>query len=124
MLLDGFHEFIAKANRNIGLRNFIKVRFKLNEIQHVRVSTVDGNHQCAAAPVLADKFRNQRIESHKGNGTARFFSRVVDAGAFWTELRNIDAATAAVAIGTRQFPGPVEDAFNTVFRRCHDVAIG
>ena len=88
------------------------------------MGTVDGNHQGPAAAVLADQFRDQGIEGHKGNRTARFFGRVVDARPFRTQAGNIDAAATAVAIGPGQFPGPVEDAFDAVFRRRHDVTVG
>ena len=124
VFLDGFHEFIAQADGNIGLSHLIEVCLELDEIQDIRMGTVDGNHQGPAAAVLADQFRDQGIEGHKGNRTARFFGRVVDARPFRTQAGNIDAAATAVAVGPGQFPGPVEDAFDAVFRRRHDVTVG
>ena len=98
VVLDGFHKFIAQADRNIRLSNLIEVRLKLDEIQYIRMSTVDGNHQGPAAAILANQFRNQGIEGHEGNGAARFFGRIVDTRPLRAEAGNIDAAAAAIAV--------------------------
>ena len=87
------------------------------------MGAVDGNHEGAAAAVLADELRHEGIEGHKGYGAARFLRRVVDARAFGAEAGNVYAAAAAVAVRAGQLSGAVEDAFDIVFRRRHDVAV-
>ena len=99
VVLDGFHKFIAQADRNIRLSNLIEVRLKLDEIQYIRMSTVDGNHQGPAAAILANQFRNQRIKRHEGDRTTRFLGGIVDTRPLRAQAGNIDAAASAVAIG-------------------------
>jgi len=82
VFLDSFHKFVAQADRNIGFRYLIEVRLEFDEIQHIRMGAVNGNHQGPAAAILANQFRNQGIEGHEGNGAARFLGRIVDTRPF------------------------------------------
>ena len=49
--------------------------------------------------------------------------RMITADALGAEAGNIDAAAAAIAVRAGQLAGPVENAFDIVFWRGHDVAV-
>ena len=88
------------------------------------MAAVNRNHEGATAAILSNQFRNQRIQGHKGDGTARFLRCVIDARAFRTETGNIDATAAAIAVSPGQFACPVKNAFNIVLWRHHDITVG
>ena len=124
VLFYGLHEFIAQADGYIGFGHLIQIGLQFDEIDDIGMAAVNGNHEGAAAAILANQFRNQRIEGHKRYGSARFLRRIIDARSLRAEAGNIDAAATAVAIGTGQFSCPVKNTFDIIFRRHHDVTVG
>ena len=65
IVLHRFHEIFVDADRNIRLGHFLQIRLQVDELFHIRMGAVDGDHQRAATAVLADQRRHQRIQLHK-----------------------------------------------------------
>ena len=73
------HEVLVDAHGNIGLCDLLQIGLQVNELLHIRVGTVDGDHQRSASSVLSDQSRHKGIQLHKGHGAACLLCRIVDA---------------------------------------------
>ena len=80
LFFHAFHKFVADADGNVSLGYFVQIGFQADKFFHVRMGAVDRNHQGAAASVLADQVRDERVQIHEGYSTAGFFGSVVDGG--------------------------------------------
>ena len=78
----GLHEVATDPNGNIGFCHFIQVCLQFNEVNNIRMGTINGNHEGSTAPILPNQLCYKGIKGHEGNGTARLLGRVVDMGSF------------------------------------------
>ena len=120
----GFHEFPIDADGNIGFCHLVQICLQIHKSFHIRMRTVNGDHQCAPASVLSDQLRYQRIQLHKGHGAAGLFCRIIDLCSPRRKTRNIHSAAAAVAVSARQFLRTFKNTLNIILRRRHHITVG
>ena len=78
IVLNRLHKILSDPHRNICLCHFLKVCLQVDKLFHIRMGTVNGDHQRSPAPVLSDERGDQRVQFHKRDRTARLLRRIVD----------------------------------------------
>ena len=124
ILLHRFHEVLMDTHGNICLCHLLQVCLQINELLHIRMGAVNGDHQGSPAAVLADQCRHQGIQLHKGYGTAGLLCRVVDLRSPGAQFRDVHAASAAVTVGPGQLLGAVKNTLDIILRRIYHITVG
>ena len=86
ILLHCLHEILMDPHGNIRLCHFLKICLQINKFLHIRMGTVDGDHQRSSSSVLPDQRCHKRIQFHEGNRAARLLRCIVDLRASGAQL--------------------------------------
>ena len=124
IFLNSLHKILMDSDGNIGFCHLLQVGFQFNKLRHIRMGAVDRNHQSSSPAVLSDKPCYQRIQLHKGYGSAGLLCCIIDLGSPWAQLGNIDSAASAVTVSPCQFFCAVKYTFNIIFRRSDHITVG
>jgi hypothetical protein len=96
-VLDGLHELVVDLDADVGVADRVQVvALDRHEVLDVRVPDGRGDHQCAAAAVLADRAGGRREQLHEAHGAAGGAGRVVDRRALGAKRADVDAVAASV----------------------------
>ena len=118
------HKILMDTQRYVCLCHLLQICLQLYKIRHIRVGTVQRDHQRSSSAVLTDQTCDQRIQFHKRYGTGSLFGCIVDPGPFGSKSGNINTASPSIAVSSGQFFRAVEDAFYIVLRWGYHVAVG
>ena len=65
IVLHCLHKILTDPHGDICLCHFLKICLQIDKLFHIRMGTVDGDHQRSPAPVLSDERSDQRVQFHK-----------------------------------------------------------